>query len=109
MMSRLARRPSMRTCAPSTFPSPTSGSDRKSTRLNSSHLRISYAVLCLKKKNALDRADDDAFALQDRSLLDVQLEIRMARAQDWARGRDVAEALQVLPDRRPVDDRDRVG
>src|SRR6202453_3198130 len=24
--------------------------DRKSTRLNSSHLRISYAVLCLKKK-----------------------------------------------------------
>src|SRR5262245_48903335 len=25
--------------------------DRKSTRLNSSHLGISYAVLCLKKKN----------------------------------------------------------
>src|SRR5688500_20026177 len=25
--------------------------DRKSTRLNSSHLVISYAVLCLKKKN----------------------------------------------------------
>src|SRR6202521_6250981 len=24
--------------------------DRKSTRLNSSHLRISYAVFCLKKK-----------------------------------------------------------
>src|SRR3989442_7810252 len=24
--------------------------DRKSTRLNSSHVRISYAVLCLKKK-----------------------------------------------------------
>src|SRR5258705_2208830 len=30
--------------------------DRKSTRLNSSHLGISYAVFCLKKKNtsALD-------------------------------------------------------
>src|SRR2546426_6475896 len=27
-----------------------SGSDRKSTRLNSSHLVISYAVFCLKKK-----------------------------------------------------------
>src|SRR5438045_6546110 len=27
-----------------------SGSDRKSTRLNSSHLGISYAVFCLKKK-----------------------------------------------------------
>src|SRR2546426_7444613 len=26
------------------------GSDRKSTRLNSSHLVISYAVFCLKKK-----------------------------------------------------------
>src|SRR2546422_7858199 len=27
------------------------GSDRKSTRLNSSHGYISYAVFCLKKKN----------------------------------------------------------
>src|SRR5437773_9661375 len=26
------------------------GSDRKSTRLNSSHITISYAVFCLKKK-----------------------------------------------------------
>src|SRR5256885_2886499 len=40
------------------FPSPTSRQvsvgeqDRKSTRLNSSHLVISYAVFCLKKKNA---------------------------------------------------------
>src|SRR5438874_10093874 len=31
--------------------------DRKSTRLNSSHVEISYAVFCLKKKNA----DDDGF------------------------------------------------
>src|SRR5690625_6088711 len=28
-------------------------SDRKSTRLNSSHVAISYAVFCLKKKKAL--------------------------------------------------------
>src|SRR5699024_11863854 len=27
------------------------GPDRKSTRLNSSHVSISYAVFCLKKKN----------------------------------------------------------
>src|SRR6266496_4337155 len=27
------------------------GADRKSTRLNSSHVEISYAVFCLKKKN----------------------------------------------------------
>src|SRR5256885_5624525 len=30
--------------------------DRKSTRLNSSHLVISYAVFCLKKKNKRDLA-----------------------------------------------------
>src|SRR3712207_6986251 len=29
----------------------TEGGDRKSTRLNSSHANISYAVFCLKKKN----------------------------------------------------------
>src|SRR2546430_17485881 len=29
-------------------------SDRKSTRLNSSHSQISYAVFCLKKKKNLD-------------------------------------------------------
>src|SRR5688500_19972361 len=29
--------------------------DRKSTRLNSSHLVISYAVFCLKKKKTPDR------------------------------------------------------
>src|SRR6266850_5686685 len=39
--------PSQRTIAPA---SPGSVRDRKSTRLNSSHLVISYAVFCLKKK-----------------------------------------------------------
>src|SRR5256885_10852762 len=32
--------------------------DRKSTRLNSSHLVISYAVFCLKKKNIILALDD---------------------------------------------------
>src|SRR5947208_13469104 len=31
------------------------GPDRKSTRLNSSHQIISYAVFCLKKKNTRDK------------------------------------------------------
>src|SRR3989442_11204604 len=31
------------------------GLDRKSTRLNSSHVRISYAVFCLKKKKKNNR------------------------------------------------------
>src|SRR5690349_23437564 len=41
-----------------------SSGDRKSTRLNSSHVEISYAVFCLKKKNnekadnRLDTADE---------------------------------------------------
>src|SRR3712207_9245342 len=34
-------------------PQPTPMLDRKSTRLNSSHANISYAVFCLKKKNTL--------------------------------------------------------
>src|SRR5690554_3908366 len=32
-------------------------SDRKSTRLNSSHVRISYAVFCLKKKKTPTQLD----------------------------------------------------
>src|SRR5438067_8446845 len=31
------------------------GQDRKSTRLNSSHVSISYAVFCLKKKNKIKK------------------------------------------------------
>src|SRR2546430_8888195 len=36
--------------ATTTIPTPISAKDRKSTRLNSSHSQISYAVFCLKKK-----------------------------------------------------------
>src|SRR5690625_6686167 len=32
--------------------------DRKSTRLNSSHVAISYAVFCLKKKKKRDKATE---------------------------------------------------
>src|SRR5256885_7677660 len=34
--------------------------DRKSTRLNSSHLVISYAVFCLKKKNLIYAVEPSA-------------------------------------------------
>src|SRR2546430_10711151 len=33
--------------------------DRKSTRLNSSHSQISYAVFCLKKKKSADGTGED--------------------------------------------------
>src|SRR5690606_6013515 len=42
-----------RTGAAALFGTPRSGADRKSTRLNSSHVKISYAVFCLKKKTVL--------------------------------------------------------
>src|SRR5260221_547529 len=41
-------RPSMQRCS-----RPHGRADRKSTRLNSSHTVISYAVFCLKKKHAV--------------------------------------------------------
>src|SRR5690606_41277359 len=36
----------------------TESTDRKSTRLNSSHVKISYAVFCLKKKTPAYSPDD---------------------------------------------------
>src|SRR2546421_9382956 len=35
--------------------------DRKSTRLNSSHDQISYAVFCLKKKKRVDEVGEEDF------------------------------------------------
>src|SRR5256885_9562809 len=43
---------------------PSLARDRKSTRLNSSHLVISYAVFCLKKKNPISNRNFKSSALQ---------------------------------------------
>src|SRR5438874_3755639 len=40
--------------------------DRKSTRLNSSHVEISYAVFCLKKKRQHNPPPEDHLAARDR-------------------------------------------
>src|SRR5437667_9118903 len=45
-------------------------SDRKSTRLNSSHITISYAVFCLKKKNTDERQGHDLAARQGRNTVE---------------------------------------
>src|SRR5256885_10468612 len=53
--------------------------DRKSTRLNSSHLVISYAVFCLKKKNntkTSSAALDTALALASLDVI-----VRSARSR----------------------------
>src|SRR6266576_6202743 len=47
-ISATRRPPRRRHGAP---PTPRDAGDRKSTRLNSGHVEISYAVFCLKKKN----------------------------------------------------------
>src|SRR5438270_3090410 len=47
--------------------------DRKSTRLNSSHSQISYAVFCLKKKKtAAEERCESATASSDRSASAVE-------------------------------------
>src|SRR4051812_49502299 len=45
---------------------PGTAGDRKSTRLNSSHMSISYAVFCLKKKREPEEADRDARTERDQ-------------------------------------------
>src|SRR5438477_2092996 len=57
----------------------TSG-DRKSTRLNSSHMSISYAVFCLKKKMLLDRIVTRSLIERDDAVL-PRLAPRMERTQ----------------------------
>src|SRR2546430_10846461 len=47
--------------------------DRKSTRLNSSHSQISYAVFCLKKKKKLKTQRSSAGYYVTRSARDVNI------------------------------------
>ena len=42
--------------------------DRKSTRLNSSHLVISYAVFCLKKKNKKKKTKKNIKKFKDQTI-----------------------------------------
>src|SRR5699024_11643508 len=50
--------------------------DRKSTRLNSSHVSISYAVFCLKKKK--NTTDEDT-TVQEPTTLDKRLPMELQR------------------------------
>src|SRR3989442_12018877 len=49
--------------------------DRKSTRLNSSHVRISYAVFCLKKKNGVPAGHVEAAAARLGTKLRVSVPV----------------------------------
>src|SRR6201989_3699662 len=60
-----ARSPASTRCRPISSRSPRRRrGDRKSTRLNSSHVEISYAGLCLKKKLELEERLDHGQACQ---------------------------------------------
>src|SRR5256885_4250226 len=69
-------------CCPNPTPAAFfSSRDRKSTRLNSSHLVISYAVFCLKKKKpnpklVLDDPRDLVMVTIDDVLVSVVLAVR---------------------------------
>src|SRR5688572_30979508 len=55
--------------------------DRKSTRLNSSHSQISYAVFCLKKKKTpLNRKRPNALTTQEQ---DVSLTVQRDQFSIW--------------------------
>src|SRR2546430_10345235 len=53
--------------------------DRKSTRLNSSHSQISYAVFCLKKKNNIRNRNHYVYVVADHAEWD-----RQAQSKDGA-------------------------
>src|SRR6266571_3511667 len=70
------------------------GTDRKSTRLNSSHMSISYAVFCLKKK----KVDDDVLAVEIGQVT-VQHIIRRDHAGVVVGGEDAVGVAFVLGER----------
>src|SRR5437667_9111778 len=44
------------------------GRDRKSTRLNSSHITISYAVFCLKKKKKKNKDEKQEITMIEKAI-----------------------------------------
>src|SRR5699024_11444079 len=82
--------------------------DRKSTRLNSSHVSISYAVFCLKKKknNPVELADND-IRLQPRTENDIE-NIRQQDVGETRRQQDTeAECHEATKDKPEMSDHDR--
>src|SRR5690349_23741834 len=53
--------------------------DRKSTRLNSSHVEISYAVFCLKKKSSISRAFSASQTMATERILHHNLRLLSCR------------------------------
>src|SRR5215475_4337118 len=75
----------------------TQDGDRKSTRLNSSHVKSSYAVFCLKKNNDLEKVDD---FLDAAAMLDL---LALGRTEPQCLPNHVAMHLQRPPSRDVVE------
>src|ERR1022692_2863439 len=67
-----------------------SSRDRKSTRLNSSHLVISYAVFCLKKKKKDQPADGRSVDVGERSFDRLRPQAKAVTPRRHCFGRPVA-------------------
>src|SRR2546429_1427490 len=77
--------------------SPKNHRDRKSTRLNSSHGYISYAVFCLKKKTQkMEAADARSLFGPPAATIPTTLAAWRARMMLVQRGRDPVLATTVL-------------
>src|SRR5438552_11603181 len=71
--------------------------DRKSTRLNSSHQIISYAVFCLKKKITLQSTTDVLVEAKWLNLLGTFVNDRLRSTSHFVHGRD--SHIIILKDR----------
>src|SRR2546430_4916291 len=94
------------------------GRDRKSTRLNSSHSQISYAVFCLKKNRVVVRALKEAGLTVDDNSLDPVPILRAPFALHYKRltpslpfdektfqeALEVHRALERMPERERIEE-----
>src|SRR5690625_5376344 len=74
------------------------GQDRKSTRLNSSHVAISYAVFCSKKNSHLSTG---ARGVRDNGA-DARLLVPRDRSASWLRGLGRRLAPHLATATRPI-------
>src|SRR5262245_64989648 len=70
--------PTRRLIGPGFFVAVPTSQDRKSTRLNSSHLGISYAVFCLKKKKKKKNKEHIQNKMKQITTLEVVRNIEVA-------------------------------
>src|SRR3989449_5931212 len=81
-----------------TITSPKARKDRKSTRLNSSHGYISYAVFCLKKKTRRRRALDAEFHRQVAAAARNPVHAAVTHALTALEIKEVAQPAELTPE-----------